>query len=82
MKLINETEYRSDDLRRLIIAGFHAEGVNHTGYYVYVEKIRGNQIHGYGYYNRKCLCLKLPKIYRENYGILNIDFITRINLVG
>ena len=62
MRIRNETYYRTGDLRKLFKAGFEAEGVNSRGYYIRVCYARQAWATGYGFYNSKSLCVRLPSL--------------------
>ena len=62
MKVINETNYSTRDLRKLFLAGLKHEGMDSKYYKIVVKYRRENGAYGYGSYNREWIQINLPKI--------------------
>ena len=62
LTIYNKTEWRKDDLRKLIYAGLKAEGPGDRPYRVYVEYTRQSRgCSGYAYLNSGDITMRLPR---------------------
>ena len=62
MKITNETEYSTRDLRRIFLACENNEGTDPSFRNVKVVYNRINRISGYAWYNSNSVVIRLPKL--------------------